>query len=257
MTGKAWLLGVTAAMLSTALVANHLWSARGYGRPTTSKPSTATRPTDHSGAPIWALAIPAAGSRQSPTNEPFADGPRVVLSFDFEEAVLPPDFRAGEIVPCPAGSTGGRCAAGSVGCLEAAPKTLVDYQPGARGPAYARTLVISFDFWAGAGREPIEVEIGMGPTPVGGKSLPRAALFYMKDVVRGAWTHVDLRTADFIPWYEAAPLEPGEPLTYLQFAGSSAGGAALFIDNVRIVDYGAAPLPSVSSIANVYGTRRL
>jgi RNA polymerase sigma factor (sigma-70 family) len=191
-----------------------------------------------------AAALPPGGAAAAPAAEPAA-----LLGFDFEDGALPPHFIEGQIVPGPPRPGNRFAAVGSVALRWRSPTTAVAWNPGRTHLSYSDRMTVSFDYWVAAGPEPVVVMIAApGMVRVGDKDLARNFTHRLKGVVRERWAHAEVRFADFTPVVPIAPpFQAGETVLKVQFFGSQAGGGQFFVDNVKVLDYGAADPPRTAT----------
>src|SRR5262249_48292846 len=112
------------------------------------------------------------------------------------------------------------------------------------------SMILSFDYWAGAatpgGEEPLTVGLAnRGPA--------RDRALGISGPAREAWTHLEIKLARFMtprgkregdsldalrfdhkPYGTGSPPEEGDRIDGFAFRGGKLGGAAFYIDNIRL-----------------------
>jgi RNA polymerase sigma factor (sigma-70 family) len=166
--------------------------------------------------------------------QPFA--PReVLLSYDFEDGVVPEIFVAGQIV------TGAMCGAGR-SCMMATfrpwlkswDRSLneVSLRSQSHGAVfrYSDTAVLSFDYWLGAGEREARVILD---------NHHKGGLYHeLPDLVNEAWTHVEILVSDFFGRGKELPSAKGDHFCDLTIRAGRVAGNPFYVDNLKVVDYG-------------------
>jgi hypothetical protein len=167
---------------------------------------------------------------------------RKLFGFDFDDGKVPPGFFVGQPVPGPgrphgsyamlAGIDYGLGSPVIVG-LEQWPQ-FIDYSPG---------LVVSFDYWIGADVAELTLQVW---------SQEAGQNYYLSSpkLAREAWHHAQIRLADLRPRRDTQrPLRAtdGVQTILVLAAGRRATASPLYVDDLQLLEYPPAALPSTST----------
>jgi hypothetical protein len=170
-----------------------------------------------------------------------------LLAFDFEDGLFPAIFREGHLVPCPD-------LPDSRFCVLATPvweatnqmiafgsrdrrSTLYDAEIDTDSTLfrYSPTAVLSFDY-----RIETAESTGLG-IAFWNNDKDAKYTFYVsvksKTLVYGAWSHAELRLANFRPVAKGVrPLEPGDGIRNISIVAGRIGDGPFYVDNVQVTD---------------------
>ncbi len=147
--------------------------------------------------------------------------------WDFEDGVLPSSFLLGQLVAGPA-RPGSRMAV--VGTLYGWGDFMFTIGIESRTPMirYSDESRVAFDYWLPAEGSEIAVQIR-------NRNQKQNYNLVLKQNVREAWTHLDLRLADFQPISDKTKvMEPGDIVDHLYILGGRMGGGPFFVDNIKV-----------------------
>jgi hypothetical protein len=191
----------------------------------------------------WSQVIGPTSTREGPS-PPTVAASKSLLAFDFEDGILPSNFRDGHVVPCSGLSDSRFCALAtrtwnaknliSVGSRDRRSVTYdAEVDTDATLFRYSPTAVLAFDYR-------IENTTGLG-LYLRNDDKDSNYQFFMsiksKTLVYGAWAHAEVRLADFTPKVKGVPpLEAGDRIRVLSFSSRWVGDGPVYIDNIRVID---------------------
>ncbi len=185
-----------------------------------------------------ALAVAQAGPRGDAGAEVPARGagePVVVVAYDFEADALDAALDEGQLVrgsPCPGK---GLCV---VGTLSPPSARRADWRvllsrrdSGGFLFSYNERQVLTFDYWVGAESEWINVKLW-------NRDRRDYHSIYLYEVLHERWGRATVRLSDLRP-----SLDNGDAVSSLFVLAGVPGGGPLYIDNIRVAEWPAGPLP--------------
>lgn len=163
----------------------------------------------------------------------------VLLSFDFEDALLPPAWSEGDVVIGPPRDGSRYCLGGTA--FQNAPhdnSVKIEDALGQGVTLYSPELVLRFDYWVGPEAERLVVQVRHVEQRQNYNAiLPR--------ITTGRWAQATLRLSDLKPIKRKnQSMKPGDHLSAILIVGGRRAETPLFIDNVHIVQFPLDKLPA-------------
>lgn len=161
-----------------------------------------------------------------------------MLSFDFEDGVLPAAFTAGALAPGPGRPAGTYAVMGTLDFYGPAYST-VAVGPGRDLFRYAPSLVLGFDYWLGADTHDLVVQVWCSDRGQN-YALP------LGELPSETWANAQVPLGSLRGKTRAGvPMEDGDRISNIMIYGGHMPGQPLYIDNLRLMDHpvalGAAP----------------
>jgi hypothetical protein len=188
--------------------------------------------------PVFAIEAKGQRARSTPAEH---RGTTEVLALDFEDGTRPATLIDGQVVPgpCPAGTR--YCAVGTTSPYDERHHAITVERHRPPLFEYGRGQVLSFDYWVGADASSMRVQVWAG-------QRRENFGFFLRDLVRERWAHVELRLSELRGYRGRGELDSGDAVRNIMITAGRTGGAPLYIDNLKLVDYAAdGQLPPTSA----------
>jgi RNA polymerase sigma factor (sigma-70 family) len=220
---RVWLQGTAALLVAAAVPGAVVVSTMTTATATEDEaPFVEPRRTPNR-PPVWSPTVHA----PSPAPTPLFHSPDDLPSFDFEDGVLPEDFRYGHVVAGPPRPGNRFCLLGIVSFSYARRSNVTLVAPDSRVLfSYSPETTLSFDYWAGRGTGLVLVVV---------TSHGRNYNVIQRQLVHEAWGHMTVRLDELrAKAVDSPPLAEGAPITRLELFGATTAGAPFYVDNVRL-----------------------